>query len=106
MGHPAASCSKGCLQWWGAGPTGDAAVTPLPLAALTAAPLDSWAEAGVNVVPHWKGTWLSEKPWLARDGLSRCFGCLDILRGRSLSWYPPQSLPEAISSGDRIHLGL
>lgn len=85
MGHPAASCPNGCLQQWGAGPTGDAVVTPLPLAALTVAPLDSWAEVGVNVTPHWKRTWLSEKPRLPRDGLSRCFGCLDTLGGRFLS---------------------
>ena len=64
---------------------GDAPVTPLPLAALTMAPLDSGAEVGVDVAPHWKETWLLEKPWLPRDGLSRCFGCLDILGGRSLS---------------------
>lgn len=80
MEHATAFLPKGFLQWWGAGPTGDAAVTPLCLAALTMAPLDGWAEVHVNVAPHWNRIRFSEKSQLARDGFSRCIGCLDIWR--------------------------
>lgn len=86
LSHGACNClaSQGIPAVVGSRSHGDPAVTPLCLAALTMAPLDRWVEIHVNVAPHWNRIRFPEKPQLARDGFSRCTGCLDISGGRSL----------------------